>query len=57
MRDILLSPPVAFIIYAVLAGVLSRVGKHISATGADEKYKRTVYASGEAAPTAPAAPG
>lgn len=57
MRDILLSPPVAFIIYAVLAAVLSRVGKHISATGADEKYKRTVYASGEAAPTAPAAPG
>ena len=57
MREILLSPPVAFVIYALLAGILMRFGRRIAATGKDARFKRTVYASGEPAPTAPAAPG
>lgn len=57
MREILLSPPVAFIVYLVLVGVLSLAGGRFSARGDVTEYKRTIYASGEAAPAAPAAPG
>lgn len=57
MRDILLSPPVAFLIYVVLAGALTMAGSRTAAVGEAAPGKRASYASGEAAPTASAAPG
>lgn len=57
MRDILLSPPVAFLFYVLLAGGLSLIGARTAASGEATTHKHTIYASGESAPTTPAAPG
>lgn len=58
MEDILLAPPVAFGIYIVLVGILSGIGKSLSADvthGSAEKS--TIFASGEAPSDRPDAPG
>ncbi len=55
--DILLSPPVAFLIYLVLVGLLAGTGRLLAGPEKVTAGKRTTYASGEAAPTRMAAPG
>lgn len=57
MTEILFSPPVAFIVYLLIAGGLSLFGKQTAASGAAAAHKHAIYASGESAPAAPAAPG
>jgi NADH:ubiquinone oxidoreductase subunit 3 (subunit A) len=53
----LLSPPVAFLIYMILVGVLSGFGRLLAGPGVPGEMKSGLYASGEAPPTAQAAPG
>jgi len=57
MKEILLSPPAAFMIYLVLVGVLVGVGRVLAGTPHPSPLKASTYASGEAAPPEPAAPG
>ena len=57
MREILLSPPAAFMIYLVLAGVLVGAGRVLAGPAHPSALKSSTYASGEAAPTEAAAPG
>jgi NADH:ubiquinone oxidoreductase subunit 3 (subunit A) len=56
--EILLYPPVAFVIYMVLVGVLAGVGRALAVPAqTDNPMKRSAYASGEAGTTHTAAPG
>ncbi|MSP12322.1 MAG: hypothetical protein EXR62_05120 [Chloroflexi bacterium] len=53
----LLSPPAAFLIYLVLATVLSGLGRILAGPGQPSALKSSTYASGEAPPAYMAAPG
>jgi NADH:ubiquinone oxidoreductase subunit 3 (subunit A) len=53
----LLSPPVAFGIYLLLVGVLAGAGRLLAGPGRPTEMKASLYASGEAHDTRPAAPG
>jgi hypothetical protein len=54
----LLLPPIAFLIYLVLVGLLSLFGKALAGRqGAVSALKSSTYSSGEAPPTRLAAPG
>jgi NADH:ubiquinone oxidoreductase subunit 3 (subunit A) len=55
--DILLSPPIAFAIYLLLAGILTGMGRVLAGPAAPTALKLATYASGEAAPARVAAPG
>lgn len=55
--DILLSPPIAFLIYLVLVGLLAGMGRVLAGPERVSMAKRTTYASGEAPPAGMAAPG
>ncbi len=55
--DFLLSPPLAFLVYLVLVGLLGGVGRALAAPSTAGALKASTYASGEAAPTRGAAPG
>lgn len=55
--QIIFTPPLAFLIYMALVGVLSLLGKRFSATSRRSDFKTSTYSSGEAAPTKIAAPG
>ena len=57
MAEILLSPPIAFLLYLVLVGTLFGIGRMLAGNGSASPLKNSAYASGEAAPTTPAAPG
>jgi NADH:ubiquinone oxidoreductase subunit 3 (subunit A) len=57
MSDILLAPPVAFLIYVLLVAILSRFGRVLAGPERSSALKSSTYASGEAAPTRPAVPG
>lgn len=57
MNNILLSPPVAFIIYLILVSLLSYWASKQAATSEDTPGKRTIYSSGEISPGFAAAPG
>lgn len=57
MTNLLLSPLVAFLIYALVALVLSGLGRLISAKGRASQFKSEPYASGQAHDPIPAAPG
>jgi NADH:ubiquinone oxidoreductase subunit 3 (subunit A) len=57
MADILLAPPVAFLVYLVLVGILSGFGRILAPSGQASPTKSSTYASGEASPVAPAVPG
>lgn len=57
MKSILLSPLVAFLIYVLLAAILSGLGKLFSATGHRTEFKLGTYAGGEEHDPLPAAPG
>jgi len=53
----LLIPPVAFLLYLVLVGVLAGVGQRIAAPGAPAAHKADTYNSGSPAPRHAASPG
>jgi NADH:ubiquinone oxidoreductase subunit 3 (subunit A) len=55
--DILLSPPVAFLIYLPLVFLISLLGRSMAGTNKTSSLKTSIYGSGEAAPTNLAAPG
>ncbi len=57
--EVLLFPPIAFVAYLVLVGVLSGVGRALAvpAHRHEDATKVTAYASGEAGETSQAAPG
>lgn len=57
MPSVLLSPPAAFLIYLVLVGILSRLGRLLAGPPQVTPVKSSTYASGEAPPTYLAAPG
>lgn len=51
-------PPIAFVAYLMLVGVISLFGRVFSAkSGPESPYKADTYASGEAHPGVAAAPG
>lgn len=54
---ILLSPPVAFLIYIPVALLLMGFGKLLAGPAHQSDLKASVYGSGEAAPTDAGAPG
>ena len=55
--DFLLIPPVALVIYVVLVGALSGLGRMLAGRGAPNGAKSSTYTGGEAAPQQMAAPG
>lgn len=56
--DILLTPPVAFVIYLFLVGLLSGLGRLLAGTNhRQSSLKSSIYASGEAHVNRPATPG
>lgn len=55
--NILLSPPIAFLIYIPLVVIISFVGRRLAGTNRTSAIKSSVYNSGEEAPTSAAAPG
>jgi len=56
--EILLTPPLAFLAYLLLAWLLSRFGKSLAGKPASASaLKSSTYSSGEAPPTRLAAPG
>lgn len=57
MADILLAPPIAFVIYLVLVGILSGIGRALAGSPQASSLKSSTYGSGEAPPTGMAAPG
>ena len=57
MKNILLSPLVAFLIYFAVVSIVSGLGKLFSAQGRKAEFKTATYASGEENDPIPAAPG
>jgi NADH:ubiquinone oxidoreductase subunit 3 (subunit A) len=57
MKDLLLSPLTAFLIYAVVVAITSGLARLFSARGQQTKFKTATYASGEANDPGQAAPG
>jgi NADH:ubiquinone oxidoreductase subunit 3 (subunit A) len=56
--QILLTPPIAFLVYLLLALLLSLFGKRLAGKSkATSAFKSSTYSSGEAPPTRLAAPG
>ncbi|MEN4011497.1 MAG: hypothetical protein AB1453_07470 [Chloroflexota bacterium] len=55
--EILLTPPLAFLIYIPLVLVILGVGKVMAGPEKRSPYKESVYASGEEGPVSSAAPG
>ncbi|MDO9085501.1 MAG: hypothetical protein Q7U53_04755 [Anaerolineaceae bacterium] len=55
--EIILTPPIAFLIYIPFVIFLLLVGKGMAGTSKKSSMKETIYASGEEASTTPAAPG
>jgi NADH:ubiquinone oxidoreductase subunit 3 (subunit A) len=57
MKNFLLSPVVAFLIYFAVVSAVSGLGKLFSARGHKSEFKSATYASGEENDPVPAAPG
>ncbi len=55
--QILLTPPLAFLVYLLLAGLLSLAGRGLAASSRRTALRNSTYSSGEAPPTRLAAPG
>lgn len=55
--EILLTPPIAFLIYLALVGVLSLFGRSLAPNPPNSPLKRSTYASGEEAEHHLSAPG
>jgi NADH:ubiquinone oxidoreductase subunit 3 (subunit A) len=57
MSHLLLIPPLAFLVYVVLVGIVSWIGRRLAGQVEESPTERTTYASGEAPPGYTAAPG
>jgi NADH:ubiquinone oxidoreductase subunit 3 (subunit A) len=57
MSNVLLTPPMAFLVYLALVGLLSGFGRMLAYRGTKTSLKSSTYASGEAAPAGMAPPG
>ncbi|MBE2198956.1 MAG: hypothetical protein IAE79_10130 [Anaerolinea sp.] len=57
MSDILLTPPIAFLIFLLLVSALSGMGRLLAGPSQQTEMKSSTYSSGEAPPTEMAAPG
>ena len=57
MKNALLSPVVAFLIYFLVVLIVSGLGKLLSPKGRKNQFKSAAYASGEENDPIPAAPG
>lgn len=57
MAELLLTPLIAFLVYALAASALSGLGRLFSAQGRESQFKSEAYASGEDHDPLPAAPG
>ncbi len=55
--DVLLIPPVAFVVYVGLVWVLVRIGRRLAGPGQASALKSSIYSSGESNPAGKAAPG
>jgi NADH:ubiquinone oxidoreductase subunit 3 (subunit A) len=55
--NLLLTPPVAFLLYIPLVLVISWLGRRLAGPQQSNPVKTSVYGSGERPPTAAAAPG
>lgn len=55
--NILLTPPLAFLIYLPLVFAIYLIGRGLAGAGKPSALKSSLYSSGEAAPTTLAAPG
>lgn len=57
LTTFLLSPPVAFVLYTMLAAGLYRLAQAAADKSPDSQHKSELYASGEAAPDSVPPPG
>jgi NADH:ubiquinone oxidoreductase subunit 3 (subunit A) len=57
MSNFILSPLVAFLVYAAIVALTSGLGRLFSAQGQQTEFKSATYASGEKHDPIPAAPG
>lgn len=55
--NILLSPPIAFLIYVPMVLLITWLGKQLAGSGIPSQAKSSLYAAGERASTLAAAPG
>ena len=55
--DIILTPPVAFLIYVPLVFLIFLLGRGLASPESPSEAKSSLYGSGELAPTSIAAPG
>ncbi len=55
--EILLSPPLAFLLYIPLVWIIERLGKMLAGAESPSPIKESAYGSGEEAPVTAAAPG
>lgn len=55
--DVLLSPPVAFLLYIPLVGLLLWIGRQLAGPGKPSLAKSSTYGGGEKASSMAAAPG
>jgi len=55
--DILLSPPIALLLYIPLVAAIALIGRSMAGSGKAGFMKRSIYGSGEKAQTQLAAPG
>jgi NADH:ubiquinone oxidoreductase subunit 3 (subunit A) len=57
MANILLTPPIAFLIYLALAGGLHLLGKKLAGPSRENPLRASTYAGGETPPSQMSAPG
>jgi NADH:ubiquinone oxidoreductase subunit 3 (subunit A) len=57
MKNFLLSPVIAFLLYFAVVSAISGLGRLFSAKGRQSEFKSATYASGEENDPLPAAPG
>ena len=57
VTDLILIPPIAFVIYIVMVLALSRIGRMLAGPGTASAAKSSTYASGEANNSSSAVPG
>jgi NADH:ubiquinone oxidoreductase subunit 3 (subunit A) len=57
MKEILLSPPIAFLVYAFVSWIIYLIGRGLAGPSHSTSLKSSTYSSGEAPPTEMAAPG
>lgn len=57
MSGLILMPPIAFLIYLLLVGLLSLLGRLLAGPERPNTVKSDTYSSGEAAPGGTAVPG